>query len=62
MLVERERFPVTLADPDDDGVRACAVAAQAETIVSGDQHLLQLGQYQGIPIGTAAQLLASLAR
>jgi putative PIN family toxin of toxin-antitoxin system len=52
--------PVVLADPEDDAVLACAVAAQAQAIVSGDSHLLQLGQYQGIPIRTPAQLLAAL--
>lgn len=41
-------------DPDDDHVLACAVAAQADYIVSGDQHLLTLKQFQNIPIITAA--------
>jgi putative PIN family toxin of toxin-antitoxin system len=52
--------PVILVDPDDDAVLACAIAAQAQAIVSGDSHLLQLGQYQGIPVWTPAQLLAVL--
>jgi predicted nucleic acid-binding protein len=52
--------PVIIADPDDDAVLACAIAAQGQAIVSGDSHLLQLGQYQGIPIWTPAQLLAAL--
>jgi putative PIN family toxin of toxin-antitoxin system len=52
--------PVVLVDPDDDAVLACAIAAQAQAIVSGDSHILQLGQYQGIPIWTPAQLLAAL--
>ncbi len=42
-------------DPDDDEVLACALAANAELIVSGDKHLLSLGgQYEGIPIVTPA--------
>jgi uncharacterized protein len=52
--------PVILADPDDDAVLACAVAAQAEAIISGDSHLLSLGEYQGIPILTAAEFLKRL--
>lgn len=32
--------PVILLDPDDDAVLACALAAEAEVIVSGDSHLL----------------------
>lgn len=38
-------------DADDDHVLACALAGQADLIVSGDKHLLGLGgQYQGIRI------------
>ena len=52
--------PVVAADPDDDHVLACALAAQADLIVSGDSHLLRLGEYQSIPIVTAAQALTRL--
>lgn len=38
------------ADPDDDMFVACALSAQADCIVSGDQHLLQLRQYGGIEV------------
>jgi uncharacterized protein len=51
--------PVSV-DPDDDAVLACAVAAQAQAIVSGDRHLLDLKFYQGIPILTAPELLARI--
>jgi uncharacterized protein len=44
-------------DPDDDAVLACAKAAQVDWIVSGDQDLLVLQQFEGIPIVTAAQAL-----
>ena len=37
-------------DPDDDRVLACAVAARADLIVSGDKDLLVLGSYAGMPI------------
>jgi putative PIN family toxin of toxin-antitoxin system len=53
--------PVILADPDDDAVLACAVAAHSEIIVSGDSHLLDLKQYQGIRIIRAAELLAEIS-
>jgi len=52
--------PVVLADPDDDAVIACAVAGRSEAIVSGDSHLLDLKQYQGIRIVTAAELVAEI--
>lgn len=53
--------PVILADPDDDAVLACALAAQGEVITSGDNHLLDLKEHQEIRILTAAELLAELS-
>jgi uncharacterized protein len=53
--------PVILADPDDDAVLACALAAQSEVITSGDNHLLELKEHQQIRILTAAELLAELS-
>jgi predicted nucleic acid-binding protein len=52
--------PTVLADPDDDHVLACALAAKAELIVSGDRHLLHLHEYQGIPILNTADALKRL--
>jgi predicted nucleic acid-binding protein len=49
--------PVVEADPDDDKVLACAKTANAEIIVSGDSHLLDLGEYDGIKILTVNQLI-----
>ena len=53
--------PVVEEDPDDDAVLARAVAVQAEAIVSGDSHLLDLREYEKIPVVTAAQLVAQIA-
>ena len=44
-------------DPDDDIIIACAIEAEADMIISGDQHLLSLGSYQGIPIIRAVDFL-----
>lgn len=44
-------------DPDDDQVLACAVAAHADYIVSGDQDLLSLKRYQNIDIVAPARAL-----
>lgn len=51
---------VIAADPDDDEVLACAWAAKAELIVSGDNHLLALRSYRDIPIVPAAEALVRL--
>jgi putative PIN family toxin of toxin-antitoxin system len=53
--------PVILADPDDDAVLACAIAAECEVIASGDSHLLDLKEHQSIRILTATELLAQLS-
>ena len=57
IVVEPDTVPQIVRDPDDDHVLACALAAQADLIVSGDQDLLVLGSYRDIPIVTAAEAL-----
>jgi putative PIN family toxin of toxin-antitoxin system len=52
--------PRICRDPDDDWVIACAVAGDADVIVSGDRDLLDLIQVNRIPILSARQFLALL--
>jgi putative PIN family toxin of toxin-antitoxin system len=52
----------TARDPDDDQVLACAITAQAKLIVSRDKDLLDLREYQGIPILASADALQRLAQ
>ena len=52
--------PSALRDPDDTHVLACAAAAGADAIVSGDNDLLSLGTYAGIPILNVRQTLEKL--
>jgi predicted nucleic acid-binding protein len=52
--------PVILADPDDDIVLATAVGGSADAIVSGDAHLLGIGEFRGIPIMTPAAAVSRL--
>ena len=57
-----ERASGATADPDDEMILECALAAEADFIVSGDKkHLLVLRQYQGIPIVSPAEFLRQLA-
>jgi putative PIN family toxin of toxin-antitoxin system len=49
-------------DPDDAAVLACAIAARADFIVSGDQDLLVLNAHRGIRIIGATEALGLSAR
>lgn len=49
-------------DPADDVLLWCAVAASVDVLVTGDrQHLVPLGEHQGVRILTPQALLAELA-
>jgi putative PIN family toxin of toxin-antitoxin system len=52
---------VVTDDPDDDKFIECALVAKATAIVSGDHHLLELGNYEGITMLSAAEFLARFA-
>ena len=47
-------------DPADDQFLACAAAATADCIVSGDRDLLDLAQYEGIKIITPSEFLTQV--
>ena len=49
-MVAPTDIPKVVRDPDDDQVLACALAADADLIVSSDSDLLTLQEYQGIRI------------
>jgi putative PIN family toxin of toxin-antitoxin system len=48
-------------DRDDDRVIACAIAARADWIVTGDDDLLSLREAGGVAILTVAEMLTKLA-
>jgi putative PIN family toxin of toxin-antitoxin system len=51
------KLNVITADPTDNIFLECAVEGEADYIISGDKHLLQLVSYQGIPIVKARDFL-----
>ena len=51
-----------LKDEPDNRILECAIAAQAEFIVSGDRHLLALKRHAGITMITLADFLTKLRR
>jgi len=51
----------SLSDDPDNRVLECAVAAEADLIVTGDKHLLKLKEFRGIGIARVADLLHTLS-
>jgi uncharacterized protein len=49
-----------IEDESDNRVLEAAVAASVDHIVSGDEHLLTLGSFQGIPILTPAEFVRTV--
>jgi putative PIN family toxin of toxin-antitoxin system len=60
VLPDAIELGVVKDDPDDNKVLACALAAQADYIVSGDGHLLKLGVFENTPIVTTKDFLGSI--
>ena len=61
-IIPADINPTVAGDADDDQVLACALAASADAIVSGDKHLRNLKTYQNIPVINAVEALARLSQ
>lgn len=57
----QERLAISADDPDNR-ILECAVAGQADFIISGDHHLIDLDNHQGIKIVTPARFLELIGR
>ena len=51
---------VVTKDRDDDAVIGCAIGGRANYVVSGDAHLLEVGEYQGIRVLKPQEMLLVL--
>lgn len=58
LVTARQLTDQVSRDADDDQVLACALAAHANLVVSGDDDLLTLKSFQGIPIVSPAQAVS----
>ena len=53
----KQRIDAVIEDPTDNRILECAAASGSDYLVSGDKHLLKLGQYQGIKIVSSADFI-----
>lgn len=51
------RIYVVKDDPEDNKIVECAISCNADYIVTGDRHLLDLDEYEGIKIVKAKELV-----
>ncbi len=61
-VTPKKNAEVIKEDPEDNKFLDCAVAGKADYIVSGDRHLLELNEYEGVKIVTALELLEVLSK
>ena len=57
LIIPSRRHAVIREDPEDDKFIDCAVEAQADYIISGDDHLLRVKEYRSIPICSPKEFL-----
>lgn len=57
-VLPTERLDVVQSDPDDDAVLEAAVAASADTVISGDADLLRMGGFRGMRILKVSEFLS----
>jgi putative PIN family toxin of toxin-antitoxin system len=61
-LIESRKTPsIAIKDADDIPILACALAANADVFVTGDQALLDLRAVDGLPIASPRQLWSQLS-
>ena len=59
-ITPTQTLDVIEADPSDNRILECAAAANSDCIVSGDRHLLQLGQHRNARIMKVAEFIQLL--
>jgi putative PIN family toxin of toxin-antitoxin system len=61
-IVPKKRINNGSRDKSDNKYIECGISAQVDYIISGDIHLLELKEYEGIPIITAKDYLELMGR
>ncbi|WP_429634742.1 putative toxin-antitoxin system toxin component, PIN family [Tunturiibacter psychrotolerans] len=57
-----QRIDVVTEDPTDNRILECAIAGRSQYLVSGDKHLLKVGQFQGVRIITPAEFVEMMTQ
>ena len=57
LVTPSKHHAVIREDPEDDKFIDCAVETKADYIISGDEHLLRVKAYRGIPVCSPKEFL-----
>ena len=60
LVAPDERLDVVKADPTDNPILECAVAAGSDTVITGDGHLLEIGNFRDIKIQRVSDFLQNM--
>jgi uncharacterized protein len=58
----RQHIDIVKDDPTDNRILECAAASGSDYLISGDKHLLKVGQYQGVKIMAPAEFVGIAAQ
>ena len=58
----KARIEIIKEDPDDNIILECVIEGKAELIISGDKHLLELKEFQNIPIVRTKEALKRIRK
>ena len=61
-VTSKKEISIIKDDSDDNKFLECAVSGKADYIISGDTHLLDLGEYEGIKIVTPRRFLDEMEK
>jgi hypothetical protein len=59
-ITANEKIDLVKEDPDDNKFLECAVAASADYIISGDEHLLKIREFRGTKMLSPAEFIEML--
>ncbi len=57
IISPEKKFDIIKEDSDDNRILECAVEGRADYIITQDNHLLKLGEFEGIRIITPSEFL-----
>ena len=62
IVAGNKKVDAVKSDPEDNKILACAISCDADYIVTGDNHLLELKEYENVKIVTAKEFVGIIEK